>query len=350
MQYILPRMTGSIMSSKAAFAAYRAALYDCDAARLPGQLGDLFSDACHVRLPHPIGDVVGGRGLYEAGYAPLLQAMPDLERCDYVMAGAVDRGEHWIGCGGYYTGVLESPWLGIPATRRVVTMRYIEFFRFDGKEIVEARLLWDIPALMMQANAWPMAPSLGVEFNVPGPTTMDGVVETESDPDVSAASMALVDAMVQGLRQFADGGSEAMQLEKYWHPKMNWYGPAGIGSSRRLSGFRNWHQIPFLKAMPDRSVDTDADYDCYFADGNYVLFCGWPAMNATVTGDGWIGISPAAQKLDIASLDIWRCEDGRIRENWVMIDLLDIWQQLGVDVLARMTETTFARQPDDFKP
>ena len=43
-----------------------------------------------------------------------------------------------------------------------------------------------------------------------------------------------------------------MELDRYWHPKMNWYGPAGIGSMRRISGFRNWHQIPFLKAMPDR--------------------------------------------------------------------------------------------------
>ena len=43
-----------------------------------------------------------------------------------------------------------------------------------------------------------------------------------------------------------------MQLERYWHPKMNWYGPTGIGTARRIAGFRNWHQIPFLKAMPDR--------------------------------------------------------------------------------------------------
>ncbi len=37
-------------------------------------------------------------------------------------------------------------------------------------------------------------------------------------------------------------GVEAMELDRYWHPKMNWFGPAGIGSMRRISGFRNWHQ------------------------------------------------------------------------------------------------------------
>ena len=341
-------MTDSISASKAHFEGFRTALYDCDAAALPSQLAALCSADCAIRLPFPVGDVSGGKGLFDSGYAPLLQAIPDLERRDYIVAGAVDRGEHWIGTGGYYTGVFERPWLDIPPTRNVITMRYIEFFRLEGDKIVEAKLLWDIPALMMQANAWPMAPSLGVEFHVPGPATQDGNVE--SDPEAASASMDLVNAMVDGLGRFADGGVEAMQLEKFWHPKMNWYGPAGIGSNRRLSGFRNWHQIPFLKAMPDRRSDTaNGVYDCYFADGNYVLFCGWPAMTATVTGDGWMGIAPAGQELEIASLDIWRCENGRIRENWVMIDLLDIWHQVGVDVLERMREMTFARQPADFR-
>ncbi len=342
MQYILRAMTDSISASKTYFENFRSALYDCEAARLPAQLESLCSADCAVRLPYPIGDVTGGEGLFAAGYGPLLTAIPDLERRDYIVAGAVDRGEHWIGCGGYYTGVFERHWLDIPPTRNVVTMRYIEFFRLEGSKIAEAKLLWDIPALMMQAGAWPMAPSLGVELNVPGPATLDGIVE--SDPAVSAANMALVNAMVDGLRRFAEGGAEAMQLEKFWHPKMNWYGPAGIGSNRRLSGFRNWHQIPFLKAMPDRSSDTaNGVYDCYFADGNYVFFCGWPAMKATVTGDGWMGIAPAGQQLEMTSLDIWRCENGLIRENWVMIDLLDIWHQVGVDVLERMREMTFAR-------
>ena len=341
------RMTQSIAAAKAGFAAFRDALYDSRTAQLAGQLGKLVDADAAIRLAYPLGDTVGADGLLETGYLPLLQSIPDLERRDVICIGAVDRDEHWIVTTGHYVGVMEQPWLGIPATRHLVALRYIECFRIVDHRIVTARMLWDIPSLMMQAEAWPMAPSLGVEILVPGPATQDGIIPGDSPAEKSAASMKLVNDMVEKLGAFADGGADAMQLESFWHPNMNWYGPAGIGSCRRLSGFRNWHQVPFLRAMPDRRANTrDGSYDCYFADGDYVAFCGWPAMDMTVSADGWLGMAPARQKLKMASLDIWRCENGRIRENWVLIDMLDIWRQVGVDVLARMRELTFDRQPD----
>jgi len=36
------------------------------------------------------------------------------------------------------------------------------------------------------------------------------------------------------------------------------------------------------------------------------------------------------------SLDFWRCENGLIREIWVLIDLLYMNDQIGVDVFSRM--------------
>ena len=43
------------------------------------------------------------------------------------------------------------------------------------------------------------------------------------------------------------------------------------------------------------------------------------------------------------SLDFWRCENGLIRENWVLVDLLHVYRQIGVDVLGRMREFNKAR-------
>ena len=81
-----------------------------------------------------------------------------------------------------------------------------------------------------------------------------------------------------------------------------------------------------------------------FADGNYVATTGWPNMQMTISGDGWLGIAPSNQEITMRSLDFWRCENGLIRENWVLVDLLSIYDQISVDVFARMREVTHARQ------
>ena len=47
--------------------------------------------------------------------------------------------------------------------------------------------------------------------------------------------------------------------------------------------------------------------------------------------------------LSLCNLDFWRIEAGRIRENFGLIDLLDVYQQLGIDVLERMRAFNKAR-------
>lgn len=194
----------------------------------------------------------------------------------------------------------------------------------------------------MQAGAWPMVPSLGREWHVPGPATQDGLVPGPHDGERSAASLTLVSEMLAALGNFAEGGVEAMRLEDYWHPRFSWYGPSGIGTARGVAGFRNWHQIPFLNAMPDRVGSVGKGH--LFGDGNFVGFTAWPGMRMTISDNGWLGIAPANQKITMRSLDFWRCENGLIRENWVLVDILDVYHQLGIDVFARLREFNKARR------
>jgi predicted ester cyclase len=148
-------------------------------------------------------------------------------------------------------------------------------------------------------------------------------------------------------RHPSQGGPEVMEMRRFWHPKMNWYGPAGIGTGRGIAGFRNWHQIPFLNGMPDRGQYVGEIIYHFFGDGPYAAVTGWPNMIQTVTHDGWMGIAPAGKRITMCSLDFWRIEDGLIRENWVMVDLLDAYRQLGVDVFARLREFNKARVPGE---
>lgn len=330
--------------NKALISRYSRGLYDIDPASLEGHLEHFFAPHAEIHLATPFEDVAGPKELHERVYRPLLKAMPDLERRNMLMvAGPSDGGSSMVGTAGHYIGVFEQPWLDIPPTCHPVLMRYHEFFRIEDGRIVEMQALWDIVHVMMQARAWPLSPSLGVDWPGPAPASQDGLLIAPRDEDASEKSMKLVLDMLDGLHKHATGGPEAMELHKYWHPKMTWYGPAGIGTNRRISGFRNWHQIPFLKALPDRWINDEVP-SFFFGDGNYVGVTAWPGMKMTVSGDGWLGIPAAGQKIYMRSLDFWRREGDLLRENWVLVDLLHVYDQLGVDVFNRMREYTVARQ------
>lgn len=333
--------------NKQSIATLREALYNYEPQNVQATIKALFSADALIQLAYPFETLESPDALYSVAYLGLQSAIPDLERRDtIVMAGPTRHGDNWVGCCGYYTGSFERPWLDIPPTGHQVAMRFHEFFRLEDDHIVEMQALWDIPEVMLQAGAWPMAPSLGREWQAPSPAPQNGLVPGPWDAQRAGASQELVAAMCERLGCYAEGGVEAMQLEKYWHPRCSWYGPSGIGTGRGIRGFRNWHQIPFLNGLPDRVGDAAAGH--LFADGDYVGFTAWPGMHMSVSGDGWLGIAPAGQQITMRSLDFWRCENGMIRENWVLVDLLHVYQQLNVDVFARLREFNKAR-PGSFR-
>lgn len=321
----------------------RRALYDFDADHLRTALESAFAADAEIKLAFPFEDVGGPLDWMGDVFEPLQHAWPDLERRDtIVISGPTDEGHDWVGCAGYYTGTFSASWLDIPPTNRQTAMRFHEFFRVVEGRVVEIQAVWDIPEVMMQADAWPMGPSLGREWHVPGPATQDGIVPGPRNDEVSNESQRLVIDMLSDMVRHPAEPPEAMHLDKYWHPHMSWYGPSGIGTARGIDGFRRHHQIPFLSAMPDRRGGYDGAGH-FFADGAYVGVTGWPGMAMTLTGGGWLGIAPTGQELTMRSLDFWRVERGLIRENWVLIDLLSIWDQVGVDVFERVRELTAGR-------
>ena len=336
---------------KALLAPLRAAMYDFDLPEVRATLEAVCADDVVFHLAFPFETITGVEPYVGAIYAPLLRAIPDLERRDHiVMAGPTPEGAHWVGCGGYYTGTFAKPWLDIPPTGHLVHMRFHEFYRFESGRITEMQALWDIPEVMMQAGAWPMTPSLGREWHIPGPATCDGLVPGPHDPTRGAATCQhIIDMLTCMKRHPREGGPEVMEMERFWHPRMTWYGPAGSGTGRGIQGFRDWHQIPFLNAMPDRGAYVDDIVYHFFGDRDYAAVTGWPNMYQTLPHGGWLGLPPVDRKIAMRSLDFWRLERGLIRENWVMVDLLHMYDQLGVDVLARMREFNKARAGFDLQ-
>jgi len=332
--------------NKELISALRMAMYDFSESSVRKVLDRLFISETVLRLCYPLGEKVGVDNFYMDVFAPLLWALPDLERRDtIVMAGPTQEGTDWVGCCGYYTGTFSKAWLDIPPTGHQVAMRFHEFYRFEDDRVTEVQALWDIPEVMMQAGAWPMAPSLGREWQVPGPATQDGIIQGPYDESSSSATCQLIIDMLTAMKRHpSEGGPEVMEMNKFWHPKMNWYGPSGIGTGRGIEGFRNWHQIPFLAAMPDRGQFVDQITNHFFGDGDYVGVTGWPNMIQTMSDGGWMGIAPSGKRITLRSLDFWRLENELIRENWVLVDLLDVYDQIGVDVFARIREFNKVRR------
>ena len=90
--------------------------------------------------------------------------------------------------------------------------------------------------------------------------------------------------------------------------------------------------------MPDRRVNSVKRN--LFVEGDYVAFTDWPGMRMSVSGDGFLGIAPSNQEI---TLDFWRCEGDMIRENWGLVDILDVYSQIGVDVFGRVKEFNKAK-------
>ncbi|HVG46666.1 MAG TPA: ester cyclase [Rubellimicrobium sp.] len=320
----------------------RLALRDAEVGPVATALRALVAPDATIHLGYPLNGGTSPAAL-EAALSGLLAAMPDLERRDAILvAGRTKEREDWVGAMGHYIGTFRHPWLGIPPTGHFAHMRFHEFWRLENGRVVEMQALWDVPELMLQARAWPLAPSLGREGLVLGPATQDGLAP--NGPEEGQASRAHVLDMLEAMQRHpAQGGPELMELPRFWHPRMTWYGPAGIGTARGIDGFRRWHQIPFLAAMPDRGQHADDLPSHVFAEKGYVALTGWPNMRQTLTGGGWLGLPPTGKMITLRSLDFWRLEGGLIRENWVLVDLLDVYAQLGLDVLGRMREMVVAR-------
>jgi predicted ester cyclase len=322
---------------KSLIAPYRAAMSEAAEVTVRKAMDTVFAPNATFRMCHPFGELSGHENFWNTCLSPLLTAMPDLEQRDMILiAGTTPEGQDWIGAMGNYMGTFTAPFLDIPPTGRLAHMRYHEFFQVEDGKITQMQAIWDIPELMMQANAWPMAPQLGAYLCTPAPMTCDGL-------NVSGDGQAAMDNVIGMLTALCrypnDPNPAVMELEKFWHPRFNWYGPAGIGTARGISGFRNWHQIPFLRGMPDRKLDAMGDLMSeWFGQGEYVCETGWPNMRLTISDDGWMGIAPAGKEVFLRSLDFWRMENGLIRENWVLVDLLDLYAQVGVDVFARLRE------------
>ena len=320
-------------AAKAAFQPLLDALYHGREAEVCARLRELLAPDCQIKFCHPFEDLRGADELISRVYGPLFHAMPNLERRDFiVMAGprwGVGTDETWIGIGGNIVGSFEHDWLGIPATGRPVFMRYHEYYRLEDGKVTEMSALWDIPQLAKQAGSWDYAIQPGVEWMCPGPARRSPAQDGLAPDEYGNQSVQLVWDMLHQLQK-GDVAEPLKHSRDYWHPNCLWYGPTGIGTGRTPAGFQNVILDGFRSGLSDNVRKLKEGV--FFGDGDLVAFTGWPSGIATHSGPGFLGHAATGKRIERRSLDFWRCEDGQIRENWVLVDLPHIYSQLGIEI------------------
>ena len=129
----------------------------------------------------------------------------------------------------------------------------------------------------------------------------------------------VVESMVDGLNDHEIEGMGA-----FFSKNFRWRGNAGCGTKNGLKEFqKNW-QIPFQRAFSEKVCIDEAR----LTEGEWMAAFG--RQEATHSGI-FMGIAPTGKRLEIRYMDFWKVKDGKIIDNWVMVDFPHVMRQLGLD-------------------
>ena len=125
--------------------------------------------------------------------------------------------------------------------------------------------------------------------------------------------------MVNGLNDHEIDGIGA-----FFNESFRWMGNAGCGFKQGLKEFQDNWQRPFQAAFSDKVCIDEAR----IVQGEWAAAFG--RQEAVHTGE-FMGIAPTGKRVEIRYMDFWKVDDGKISDNWVMVDFPHIMRQLGVD-------------------
>lgn len=141
----------------------------------------------------------------------------------------------------------------------------------------------------------------------------------DNDLTKTAETRRVVETMVDGLNDHIIGGIGA-----FFHESFRWMGNAGCGTKHGLKEFQDNWQRPFQAAFSDKVCIDEAR----LAEGEWMAAFG--RQEATHSGE-FMGIPPTGKRVEIRYMDFWKVQDGKITDNWVMVDFPHVMRQLGVD-------------------
>src|ERR671916_2078352 len=141
----------------------------------------------------------------------------------------------------------------------------------------------------------------------------------DNDRSKTEETRRVVEGMVDGLNDHVIDGIGA-----FFASDFRWMGNAGCGTKNGLREFQDNWQRPFQAAFSDKICIDEAR----IAEGEWMAAFG--RQEATHSGD-FMGIAPTGRRVEIRYMDFWKVKNGKIIDNWVMVDFPGVMRQLGVD-------------------
>ena len=146
------------------------------------------------------------------------------------------------------------------------------------------------------------------------------VLSRDTDMSKTEQTRAVIEGMVDGLNDH-----RIDDIGEFFAQSFRWMGNQGCGTKHGLQQFQENWQRPFQAAFSDKVCVDEAR-----------LYMGeWAAAfgrQEAVHSGRFMGIEPTGKKVEIRYMDFWKVTDGRIQDNWVMVDFPYVMAQLGVDV------------------
>ena len=151
------------------------------------------------------------------------------------------------------------------------------------------------------------------------PQPIQAELSRDTDMSKTNETRAVIEGMVDGLN-----AHRIDDIGEFFASSFRWMGNTGCGTKIGLQEFQENWQRPFQAAFSDKVCIDEAR-----------LFMGeWAAafgrQEATHSGD-FMGIEPTGKRVEIRYMDFWKVSEGKITDNWVMVDFPHVLSQLGVD-------------------
>ena len=142
------------------------------------------------------------------------------------------------------------------------------------------------------------------------------ILSKQTDMSKTSETRTVIENMVDGLNDH-----RIVDIDEFFSESFRWMGNTGCGTKEGIREFQQNWQKPFQAAFSDKVCIDEAR-----------LYMGeWAAAfgrQEAIHSGTFMGIEPTNKKVEIRYMDFWKVANGKIVDNWVMVDFPKVLIQL----------------------